>query len=307
MSFRVLHSTNPDLLRNAAPHLTVEAEYGSDVVEGSVFTAAHHQPSGKYAGDHLVAGGRPAPCNDAEIPTLDPTTGEWVVGISHLDLDTVGGVLRALPEFADLFAPEHAGFWSLAAFVDTNGAHRVNLSGAAPADIDRLYGWWAYFKTLNRLPFNTLNDATEVVLGCAPVLRELLVGNEERIGAGRTFRAAEDTLNAASFVAHRASGVLLRKSPTQGDFVNHLYTANGTVARAVVAFNPEAGSVTVSLESPVPGVSCREVVQGLWGPLAGGHAGIAGSPRGEVMTEEQFMDCVRAIEAALLGEVVGRG
>lgn len=301
MSFRVLHSTSPDLLRAADPHLTVEAEYGSDVVVGSVFTAAHHQPVGsKYAGDHLVSGGRPAPCNDAQIPTLDPNTGEWVVGISHLDLDTVGGVLRALPEFAGLFAPEHAGFWNLAAFVDTNGAHKVHLSGATPADIDRLYGWWAHFKTLPRLGFNTLNDATEVVLGCAPVLRELLVGNEERIEAGRTFRAAEDTLNAASFVAHRASGVLLRKSPTQGDFVNHLYTApNGSVARAVVAFNPEAGSVTVSLESLVAGVSCRDTVQGLWGPLAGGHTGIGGSPRGTAMTEEQFMDCVLAIEAAL--------
>jgi len=300
MSFRVLHSTSPALLRSAAPHLTVEAEYGSDVVEGSVFTAAHHQPSGKYAGDHLVAGGRPAPCNDAEIPTFDPTTGEWVVGISHLDLDTIGGVLRALPTAEALFGSENDGFWNLAAFVDTSGAHKVHLSGASTADIDRLYGWWAYFKTLPRLGFNTLNDATDVVLGCEPVLRELLAGNEERIEAGRTFRAAEDALNAASFVGHHASGVLLRKSPTQGDFVNHLYTApNGSVARAVVAFNPEAGSITVSLESPVAGVSCRDIVQGLWGPLAGGHAGIAGSPRGTVMTEEQFMDCVLALEAAL--------
>jgi hypothetical protein len=299
MTFRVVHSTSPDILRNAAPHLTVEAEYGSDVVEGSVFTAAHHQPSGKYAGDHLVPGGRPAPCNDAQIPALDPTTGEWVVGVSHLDLDTVGGVLRALPEFADLFAPEHAGFWRLAAFVDTNGAHKVHLSGATEADIARLYGWWAYFKTLPRLGFNTLNDATDVVLGCGPVLRALLADDTARIEAGRAFRAAEDALNAASFVGWHGP-VLARKSPTQGDFVNHLYTApNGTVARAVVALNPEAGSVTVSLESPVPGVSCREVVQALWGPLAGGHAGIAGSPRGEVMTEAQFMDCVRAIEAAL--------
>ncbi len=300
MSFRVVHSTSPDLLRAETPHLTVEAEYGSDVVEGSVFTAAHHQPVGSpFAGDHLVAGGRPAPCNDAQIPTLDPSAGEWTVGVSHLDLDTVGGVLRALPEFADLFAPEHAGFWRLAAFVDTNGAHRVNLSGATEADIARLYGWWAYFKTLPRLGFNALNDCTDTVLGCGPVLRALLADDAGRIEAGRAFRAAEDALNAASFVGWHGP-VLARKSPCVGDFVNHLYTApNGTVARAVVGFNPEAGSVTVSLESPVPGVSCRDIVQGLWGPLAGGHAGIAGSPRGEVMTEAQFMDCVRAIEAAL--------
>ena len=300
MSFRVLHSTSPDLLRSAAPHLTVEAEYGSVVVEGSVFTAAHHQPSGKFAGDHLVAGGRPAPCNDTEIPTFDPSTGEWTVGVSHLDLDTIGGVLRALPDMADLFDTVFAGFWSLAAFVDTSGAHKVKFAGATDEDVARLYAWWAYFKTLPRLGFNTLNDCTEVVLGCGPVLREILAGDEARLEAGRAFRTAEDALNAASFVEHRPSGVLVRKSPTQGDFVNHLYTTpSGEVARAVVALNPEAGTVTVSLESPVEGVSCREVVQGLWGALAGGHAGIAGSPRGERMTEAHLADCVAAIEAAL--------
>jgi hypothetical protein len=299
--FRVLHSTSPDLLASAAPHLTVEAEYGAVVVEGSVFTAAHHQPVGsKFAGDHLVAGGRPAPCNDGGIPTLDPNTGDWTVGVSHLDLDTVGGVLRALPDMADLFASEHAGFWSLAAFVDTSGAHKVALAGASDEDVARLYAWWVYFKTLPRLGFNTLNDATDMVLGCGPVLREILAGDEARIEAGRVFRAAEDALNAASFVEHRASGVLVRKSPTQGDFVNHLYaTPSGVVSRAIVAFNPEVGSVTVSLESPVAGVSCREVVQGLWGALAGGHAGIAGSPRGERMTETHLADCVAALEAAL--------
>jgi hypothetical protein len=300
MSFRVLHSTNPDLLRAAHPHLTVEAEYGTTVVEGSLYTAAHHQPAGsKYAGDHLVPCGRPAPCNDMGIPTLDPNTGEWVVGVSHLDLDTVGGVLRALPDMFDLFTFD-VSFWSLAAFVDTRGAHKVGFAGASDKDVARLYAWWAYFKTLPRLGFNTLNDCTDVVLGCGPVLREILAGDEARMEAGRVFRAAEDALNAASFVEHRPSGVLVRKSPTRNDFVNHLYTSpSGVVARAVVAFNPEVGTVTVSLESPIEGVSCREVVQGLWGELAGGHAGIAGSPRGERMTEGHLADCVAALEAVL--------
>jgi hypothetical protein len=298
--FRVVHSTSPDLLRATNPHLTVEAEYGAVVVEGSEYTAAHHQPKGSpYAGDHVVEGGRPAPCNDEGIPTLDPNEGDWTVGVSHLDLDTIGGVLRALPDMADLFAGND-GFWRLAAFVDVNGAHKVALAGASDEDVARLYGWWAYFKTLPRLPFNALNDCTDMVLGCGPVLREILAGNDARIEAGRVFRAAEAALNAASFVEHRASGVLVRKSPTQGDFVNHLYTSpSGVVARAVVALNPEVGSVTVSLESPVAGVSCREVVQGLWGALAGGHAGIAGSPRGERMTETHLADCVAALEAAL--------
>jgi len=64
MSITVFHSTSPDLLRTAAPHLTVEAEYGATVVEGTLYTAAHHQPAGSpFAGDHVVAGGRQAAGN----------------------------------------------------------------------------------------------------------------------------------------------------------------------------------------------------------------------------------------------------
>ena len=105
MSIVVLHSTNPALLAAEKPHLTVEAEYGATVVEGSVYTAAHHQPAGsKYAGDHVVAGGRPSPCVDKGIPLFFQEI-PWFVGISHVDLDTIGGVLRALPAAADIFAP----------------------------------------------------------------------------------------------------------------------------------------------------------------------------------------------------------
>lgn len=262
-----------------------------------MYTAAHHQPVGPFAGDHVVPGGRPAPCNDTQIPTLDPSAGEWVVGISHIDLDTIGGILRALPEFADLFSPEHAGFWRLAGFLDVNGAHKIHLSGAPDEDVNHLYGWWAFFKTLPRLPFNILTDVTRIVLGCAQAIREILVNDPERIEAGRTFRAAEDTLKRASFVGWHGP-VLARRSPTLNDFVNHLYTEDGVVARAIVALNSEMGTITVSLESPITGVSCRDIVQGLWGPLAGGHAGIAGSPRGQRMTEEQFKDCIRAVQTA---------
>lgn len=300
MSFRILHSTNPSLLREANPHLTVEAEYGSDVVLGSVFTAAHHQPIGSpFAGDHLIQGGRPAPCNDSGIPVLSVDWGV-VIGVSHIDLDTVGGCFRAMSEAQDLFRSANEAFWRLAAFVDTAGPHKLHLSGATEADVLRLQAWWAYAKSIPRLPFNMVNDATEIVTGCLPVLREILADDPARIEAGRAFAAKEADLNAASFVEHRPSGVMLRKSPTQGDFVNHLYAApDGKVARAVVGFNPSTGTITVSLESAIPGVSCRDIVQSLWGPLAGGHAGIAGSPRGALMTECQWQECCLVVEAAI--------
>jgi hypothetical protein len=302
-TLRVLHTSDAALAANLSPLLSVEAEYGSVVVEGSEYTAAHHQPSGPYAGDHIVAGGRPAPCNDTDIPWLSAREG--VVLVSHLDLDTVGGVLRAYGHTAFVFNPEWAkGFWQLAAFVDTNGPHKRHLAGASEEDLARLDAWWAWMgANVPRLPREGVTDVTDLVAeACYEALCNILTGAAHVMDAGQQFREAGDALNAQSFVEHRPSGVLVRRSPTQRDFVNHLYTSpEGVVARAVVALNPEGGSVTVSLESPIAGVSCRAIVQGLWGPLAGGHDGIAGSPRGQVMTEADVAAVVTALEEALLG------
>jgi hypothetical protein len=304
MSFVVKHSTKPGLLAAENPHLTVEAEYGTTVVEGAVYTAAHHQPAGsKYAGDHVVAGGRPSPCVDKDIPLLPPEEGAWVVGISHVDLDTIGGVLRALPAAADIFAPAHDGFWNLVAFLDVNGAHKMAMAGASKEDIERIYAWMAHSKSIPRLPLNVLTDATELVLGCLPVLRALLADDAKLLEVGRAFREDQRKLNEDSFrfMTKDDASIIVRVMPGPRDFVNHLYDApDGSLGVAVVAHNKHVGTITVSLESPIPGVSCRDVVQRLWGELAGGHAGIAGSPRGQVMDEYEVDIAVLELEAAII-------
>ena len=222
--------------------------------------------------------------------------------VSHLDLDTVGGLLRAVtpgwPE-AVLFNAQFDGFWALAAFVDCNGPHKRGLAGASEEDLLRLDAWWAFTKTLPRLPREGITDVTAQVMACYAALMGILAGDAHLLDAGRAFRADEDGLNAASLVEARPSGVLVRRAPTQSDFVNHIYATPGGVGRAIVAHNPHHGSITVSLSDNLPGVSCREIVQSLWGPLAGGHAGIAGSPRGQVMTPEDVSAAVAAMEAAL--------
>jgi hypothetical protein len=304
MSFTVIHSTNHELLLSAEPHLTVEAEYGTTVIEGKAYTAAHHQPAGsKYAGDHVVTGGRPSPCVDKSIPVLDPGEGAWVIGISHLDLDTIGGILRALPAAADIFSPAHDGFWALAAFLDVSGAHKMALAKAAEEDVERIYAWMAHSKQIPRLPLNVLTDATELVLGCLPVLRALLADDAELLEAGRAFQEEQRKLNedSFSFMTEDDASIIVRVTPGPRDFVNHLYGApDGSLGVAVVAHNKHLGTITVSLESPIPGVSCRDVVQSLWGELAGGHAGIAGSPRGQVMDEFDVDTAVLELEAAII-------
>jgi len=301
----VLHTSDAALAAALMPSLSVEAEYGSLVVEGSVYTAAHHQPHGRYAGDHVVAGGRPAPCNDADIPAVawDVEHGP-VALVSHLDLDTVGGLLRAVEASwleCFLFHPQFAGFWNLAAFVDCYGPHKRMLSGATEEDLARLDAWWSFAQNLPRLPREGTTDVTALVMSCYSALCRVLSDDAEMLDAGRAFRAAENFLNSLSFVSldpiHR---LIVRVAPSEGAFVNHLYTSpSGALGRAIVAHNPHHGNITVSISDAIPGVSCRAIVQRLWGPLAGGHDGIAGSPRGQIMSEDDLGVAVSALRDAL--------
>jgi hypothetical protein len=116
--------------------------------------------------------------------------------------------------------------------------------------------------------------------------------------AGRKMKADQRALStetAKTFVGN--DGVVLRSSD---QFVNHLYVWGAHVYRACVSFNPDAGSITISLAEPVDGVNCCKLVQSWWGPEAGGHPGIAGSPRGQELTWEDAETAAQKVWAALL-------
>lgn len=292
MSPRVVLAPTLELARAWGPvELTVEAEYGSTVVEGALYTAAHHQPAGSpYAGRHVDPTGRPSPCNDPAIPRLR----EGTILLSHLDLDSLGGVLRALPAFRGLFNHDTRDFWALAEFVDVNGPHKLGAARAWPEDLRRLYAFWAWSKTLPPLPRDTVSVVTDRVQAAGNVLARIFHGDADLLVAGDAFRHEEAALNARTFVGSR-SGVIVRRATVARDFCNHLYvTPQGRQGRAVVAYNTATGAVTVSLADPILGVSARDIVQGLWGATAGGHAGIAGSPRGVDVGPEGFDLAVKA-------------
>ena len=276
-------------------HVTVEAEYGSVVWEGTVFTAAHHQASGPYAGRHQ-GGTQPSPCNNDAIPALDLM---GTVGVSHFDLDTLGGVLRAWG-MTGFFGGRMESFWDLAEFVDVNGPHKLAQANASEEDLERLHAFWAW-SSENRLPrAEEVTDVTKFFAEAESVLRRILQGegDPELLRAGRDFREAGEKLNRESLM-HMAGDVVVRCSP---GFTNHLYALpEGAPCKAVAAYNTSHGSVTVSLADPIEGVSCREVVQALWGPDAGGHDGIAGSPRGQRMSVHDLADAAKAMSIVLSG------
>jgi hypothetical protein len=285
--------------------LTVEAEYGAYVAEGSLYTAAHHQPLGSpYAGTH-VGGPRSSPCNDEAIPTLT----EGVILVSHLDLDTFGGCFRALAEFGDLFPSNHEGplnaFWALAEFIDVRGAHKRGLAhaeGFSMFTLGQLDSWWAWNKANTpRLSRDVVSDVTPLVHAAGEAIRRIFAGEEGMRLAGVAFRGGEDRLNERTFVMTQ-KGVLVRTAASARDFCNHLYStphAHEVLYKAVACLNTETGSVMISLADPVEGVSCRQIVQALWGSEAGGHDGIAGSPRERIMGMDDLQAVVDALASAL--------
>jgi hypothetical protein len=300
MPVRVLLAPSADLARKAMADenvlLTVEAEYGGFVAEGRLYTAAHHQPAGtKYAGTH-VGGTRPSPCNDANIPLLE----DGVILVSHVDLDTFGGCLRALGNDANLFEGRGIWFWPLAEWVDVRGAHKLGQSGASEVNLARLHAFWAWSKaSIPRLPRDQVSDVTALVRSAGEAILRILDGDAELLAAGEALRASEADLNRRSFL-RREGQIIVRIAGFARDFCNHLYAdPDGVPGVAVACYNRELGSVTISLADPVPGVSCRAVVQGLWGSEAGGHDGIAGSPREKDMGEGGLHEAVVALAGAL--------
>jgi len=289
MTARFFHVPTAELARSFDAEVTVEAEYGSYVMEGTLYTAAHHQKDGPYVGRHVPGHettGRPSPCNDTGIPVL---TDKWpnardVVAVSHLDLDTVGGCLRTMGYFAPLFGAAHAEFWALAEYVDVNGPHRMDPNHP---EAHNLLAFWAWMEACRpRMSRDEVEEVTDFVMEAGQALLRILVQRHAGlIAAGQRFAARGRVLGSVSFVRHCRVGEYLVVAREAAQFVNHCYRLDdGQVADVVVAFNTAQHSVTVSFESPIEGLSCRWLVQDLWGPEAGGHDGIAGSPRGQVMT-----------------------
>ena len=281
---KFLMSSDPHSLRAALSEYdrtaTVEAEFGNDLVEGTEVTLAHH---GHRAGN-------PCPClHDGEVDVE-------AIGLSHLDLDAIGGALAILGA-----KPEALSFWELAAFVDVSGPHRLAEANASDVDLARLHAWWAWSEANRCFPNRdgSVDDVTGYVESAREALHSILDGDDDLLRQGREWKAVQDELNQGSFVEYwKVAGIVVRVAPR---FVNHLYTTpDGLHGRCVVAYNTITGSITISMANlDGPGLNCREIVQSLWGAEAGGHAGIAGSPRGMRMRLHDLRQAVREARVAL--------
>ena len=107
------------------PTVTVEAEYGNEVVEGSFATLAHHGPR---------SGVNPCPCTrtwhdgryrDARRQSIPRMPEGSLVGLSHLDLDALGGIMALAGHPAKEYFCQDKIFWEVAAALDIQGADHL--------------------------------------------------------------------------------------------------------------------------------------------------------------------------------------
>ena len=254
---------------------TVEAEYGDACVDGKELTLAHHGPRSD----------NPAPCN-WEVEARESGT----ILVSHIDLDTVGGVLAITGDKIE--DPE---FWKGAEHIDVNGPHRIHdLSPEVQEKLNAVYAWNT---AQERVRYEGPTDVREPVKNWATHLEKVLDRNhpehEQVIEAGRQWERdiTHQTEERCVF-----ENKYVRGFETDGVFCASAYYSptQQEVIPCTVSFNENMRAVTVAFADGGKEFSAREIVQELWGPEAGGRDGIAGSPRGRAMTREDFKQCLNA-------------
>lgn len=279
--FDIVVCSDADKLAKLKPCITVEAEYGDRCVQGTVLTLAHHGPRSA----------NPCPCNtEVETGFADRiSAANGPIGLSHVDLDTIGGLIR-IAESQERIGGWKLGedtFWQLAEFVDLNGAHRLAEAEANDIDLSSMWAYWAWERKRRFVAKSDggPTDAGPYVAEAVTVLGQIFWCFDkptatQRHDAGYTFKREQEGLSRDSFVDLR-DGVCVRVHST---FTNHLYDTPCGRAQIIVGFNTIDGSITISKERIELPVHCAQLVQNLWGDKAGGHEGIAGSPRGQRMT-----------------------
>ena len=258
------------------PVATVEAEYGEKIIRGTEITLAHHIK--EYENN-------PAPCNTPNIPMVQDNS---IIVVSHLDLDTLGGIAALIGR-----KKENPKFWQAAEFIDLNGAH--NLFQVEEGTRKKYIAYKAYQDNHRIQRFTEITDVTNIVLEHLYIIDKIIDGDKYLIQEGIKWdeeikKKIEDCL------VFENDNVRIFDSP-EGVFCSASYYSEkmGKVIPTTVTRNGKFKSLTIAMADGGKKVSAKELVQELWGSEAGGHPGIAGSPRGKEMTEKDMKKLARLV------------
>ena len=277
-NFKVILCPTLESTKEFTPEATVEAEYGDVCIEGTKVTLAHH---GSRSGN-------PAPCNTE----VEPLEG-GIILVSHLDLDSIGGIMAIAGDKI-----EDLEFWQAAEYIDVNGPHHVHEFSQ---DIqDKLNAVWAWNATQERVRYEEPTDVTSQVADNYGMLEAVLDENHpqhnEMIEKGREWEKTTTQAVESKLVGDYKH---MRVFETDGLFCSGSYYSPGMnrVVPATVVHNEKTGAITVAFADGGERLSAKNIVQQLWGPEAGGRDGIAGSPRGQRMSPYHFEQAQYAVQS----------
>ena len=270
-------------------HAAIEAEWGDFALEGKMVTANHHLL--KYADC-------PAPCNDPKLIDFTKTfachSTENII-VSHIDLDTVLGVMHLWGE--SWYIPKE--FLKVAEFIDLNGPHHIHNFPQYIQDWFNAYWAWNSENRAERITEVIL--VNDVIVGHCQFFESLFNLYAENspplIEKGKLWAENIQQLTESKLLMETEN---YRVFSTDGVFcgANYYSPTHRTIAKVCISFNEKFKAITVSCSDG--SLDCRALVQKLWGPEAGGHTGIAGSPRGQVMDYYELKRAVHAVKRAIL-------
>lgn len=275
---RVILAPSYDIAKNIKAEATVEAEYGDECLEGTMVTLTHHGPRSN----------NPAPCNTPDVPELPPFA---TVIVSHIDLDTLGGIYALQGR-----KPEDYRFWEAAEMIDVKGAHHIH---ELDKDIqDKLNAYYAYNDGQPRQRYTEAIDVTKQIDDTYNVVNAIVDINDPEhdklITAGKEWAQTREKEVEDQLVYENKD---VRVFDTNGIFCAASYFSpnQNTICPATVTYNEKFKSITLAFEDGGKQLNAKEIVQELWGPEAGGREGIAGSPRNVEMTKNDLAKLVNEL------------
>lgn len=275
---RIILVPSYDMAKNINTEATVEAEYGDECLEGTMVTLAHHGPRSN----------NPAPCNTPDVPELPPFA---TVVVSHIDLDTLGGIYALQGR-----KPEDDRFWEAAEKIDVKGAHHIH---ELDKDIqDKLNAYYAYNDGQPRQRYTETIDVTKQIDDTYNVVNAIVDINDPEhdklIAAGKEWAQTREKEVEDQLVYENKD---VRVFDTNGIFCAASYFSpnQDVIVPATVTYNKKFKSITLAFEDGGKQLDAREIVQELWGPEAGGREGIAGSPRNVEMTKDDLAKLVNEL------------
>ena len=264
--FKVILAPKLELAKEIKADYTVEAEYGDYCIEGNKLTLAHH---GSRSGN-------PAPCNTQIDEKFDGGT----ILISHIDLDTIGGIMAI-----EGIKPEYPEFWKAAEYIDINGPHHIN---EIDSEISKKIDIYEYLSIQNRkkiLPErDNVSDVTEIING---YIKNVYLSIDEKNPEYPKMQEETEKyfIDKKNEIERKLTieNKLYRVFETDGLFCNAAYYSekNKNVVPVIIAYNSKFKSITLSFEDGGKEHDACAIMQHLFGKDAGGHPGIAGTPRGK--------------------------